>query len=416
MAMKNIVMRAAGARLLQRGGCSNAAALRGPARWSSSTQTGFTVSVTDDDMHDAPPPTMGDGGVTPFLGVKPADTSPALESCMVSPDAHPTWKLFRLLDEDGHLVEGASMPPSVSAEEWVRMYKAMVSQQEMDTIFYGSQRQGRVSFYMTATGEEAIHIGSAAALAFDDPVYAQYREAGVIMWRGFTKQQFADQCFSNVRDLGKGRQMPIHVGSSEHHFHTISSPLSTQIPQAVGAAYALKQEGRDNVAMCFFGEGAASEGDFHAALNFAGTLEVPIVFFCRNNGYAISTPTHEQYRGDGIASRAVGYGMHAIRVDGNDMAAVYAATKAARELAISNSCPVLIEAMTYRVGHHSTSDDSSRCVPTPTSNPYSYSFSLSLPPRCPHRSPMRPFHQPKVPLNRRDQEVEGGRRPDQPVP
>mmetsp|Transcript_100521 Transcript_100521/g.287909 ORF Transcript_100521/g.287909 Transcript_100521/m.287909 type:complete len:173 (+) Transcript_100521:1133-1651(+) len=155
---------------------------------------------------------------------------------------------------------------------------------------------------------------------------------------------------------------------------------------------------------------------FTSALNFAGTLEVPIVFFCRNNGYAISTPTHEQYRGDGIASRAVGYGMHAIRVDGNDMAAVYAATKAARELAISNSCPVLIEAMTYRVGHHSTSDDSSRCVPTPTSNPYSYSFSLSLPPRCPHRSPMRPFHQPKVPLNRRDQEVEGGRRPDQPVP
>ena len=108
MAMKNIVMRAAGARLLQRGGCSNAAALRGPARWSSSTQTGFTVSVTDDDMHDAPPPTMGDGGVTPFLGVKPADTSPALESCMVSPDAHPTWKLFRLLDEDGHLVSLAS--------------------------------------------------------------------------------------------------------------------------------------------------------------------------------------------------------------------------------------------------------------------------------------------------------------------
>mmetsp|Transcript_100523 Transcript_100523/g.287922 ORF Transcript_100523/g.287922 Transcript_100523/m.287922 type:complete len:211 (+) Transcript_100523:1133-1765(+) len=99
---------------------------------------------------------------------------------------------------------------------------------------------------------------------------------------------------------------------------------------------------------------------FTSALNFAGTLEVPIVFFCRNNGYAISTPTHEQYRGDGIASRAVGYGMHAIRVDGNDMAAVYAATKAARELAISNSCPVLIEAMTYRVGHHSTSDDSSR--------------------------------------------------------
>ena len=114
MAMKNIVMRAAGAagaRLLQRGACSNAAALRGPARWSSSTQTGFTVSVTDDEMHEVPPPTMGDGGVTPFLGVRPGDTSPALDSCMVSPDAHPTWKLFRLLDEDGHLVSLASATP-----------------------------------------------------------------------------------------------------------------------------------------------------------------------------------------------------------------------------------------------------------------------------------------------------------------
>ena len=193
-----------------------------------------------------------------------------------------------------------------------------------------------------------------------DMVFSQYREQGVLLWRGFSVQEALDQCFSNENDLGKGRQMPVHYGSKELHFQTISSPLGTQLPQAVGAAYAYKLEKSDNVAVCYFGEGAASEGDFHAALNFSATLEVPIVFFCRNNGYAISTPSSEQYRGDGIASRAVGYGIHAIRVDGNDLLAVRAATAEARRIAQTLSKPVLIEAMTYRAGHHSTSDDSTR--------------------------------------------------------
>lgn len=124
---------------------------------------------------------------------------------------------------------------------------------------------------------------------------AQYREAGVLMWRGFSLSQFADQCFSNAGDLGKGRQMPVHYGTAALHFQTISSPLATQIPQAVGAAYGLKLEDRAKgtppegrrCAVCYFGEGAASEGDFHAALNFAATLEAPVLFFCRNNGFAI---------------------------------------------------------------------------------------------------------------------------------
>jgi len=115
--------------------------------------------------------------------------------------------------------------------------------------------------------------------------------------------------------------------------------------------------------ICYFGEGAASEGDFHVALNFAATLECPVIFFCRNNGYAISTPTSEQYRGDGIAARGHGYGITSIRVDGNDLLAVHAATKAAREICIKQTKPVLVEAMTYRGGHHSTSDDSSRYRP-----------------------------------------------------
>jgi TPP-dependent pyruvate/acetoin dehydrogenase alpha subunit len=143
--------------------------------------------------------------------------------------------------------------------------------------------------------QEATHIGSAAALQPTDLVLAQYREAGVLMWRGFSLGQFADQCFSNQGDLGKGRQMPVHYGTAALHFQTISSPLATQIPQAVGAAYGLKLEDKAQgrgpeerrCAVCYFGEGAASEGDFHAALNFAATLEAPVLFFCRNNGFAI---------------------------------------------------------------------------------------------------------------------------------
>jgi len=147
--------------------------------------------------------------------------------------------------------------------------------------------------------------------------------------------------------------------------HTVSSPLATQLPQAAGAAYALKMQRMidssipPRVVAVYFGEGAASEGDFHAALNIAATRSCPVIFFCRNNGYAISTPTLEQYRGDGIASRGVGYGIETIRVDGNDIWAVREATKRARELALQDGGkPVLVEAMTYRVSHHSTSDDS----------------------------------------------------------
>lgn len=250
--------------------------------------------------------------------------------------------------------------PIIEKEEAQEMYKKMGRIQAIDDVFYNAQRQGRISFYMQNSGEEATHIGSAAGLKPQDVVLAQYREVGVLLWRGFTLQQCADQCFSNESDIGKGRQMPVHYGSRELNFQTISSPLTTQLPQAVGAAYALKLSKQDAITITYFGEGAASEGDFHAAMNFASTLEAPMIFFCRNNGYAISTPVKDQFRGDGIISRATGYGMHAIRVDGNDIFAVKMATEAARKLALEKNCPVLIEAMTYRRGHHSTSDDSTK--------------------------------------------------------
>jgi 2-oxoisovalerate dehydrogenase E1 component alpha subunit len=135
------------------------------------------------------------------------------------------------------------------------MYKAAVTLQAMDVIFYDAQRQGRISFYMQNTGEEAVQIGSAAAMSKDDVIFAQYREAGVLLWRGFGLPSFAAQCFSNADDMGKGRQMPVHYGSRAINLQTISSPLATQLPQAAGAAYALKLEGKGAAVFCYFGEG-----------------------------------------------------------------------------------------------------------------------------------------------------------------
>lgn len=195
------------------------------------------------------------------------------------------------------LLQSAAHPyaDTKSTNTLKRAYRQMVRLREMDTILHNAQRQGRISFYMTCTGEEAIHMGAAEALNNGDHMFCQYREQGLLMWRGFTLEQFTDQCFSNDRDLGKGRQMPVHYGSRALNYHTVSSPLGTQLPQAVGAAYRLKLMGKPNVAIAFFGDGCASTTDFHAALNFAATLSAPTLFFCRNNGYAISTSVKDQY-------------------------------------------------------------------------------------------------------------------------
>jgi len=266
---------------------------------------------------------------------------------------------YQIMDDTGEILDSEQYP-DLSKEFVLKMYQSMVTLSVMDSILYDEQRLGGISFYMTNTGEEATHIGSAAALDENDVIFGQYREAGVLMWRGFTLDEFMNQCYSNRLDHGKGRQMPVHYGSKRLNFQTISSPLATQIPQASGAGYAQKLFGLKQCTICYFGEGAASEGDFHAALNFAATLQSPTIFFCRNNKWAISTPSHEQYRGDGIVGRGVGYGIDSIRVDGNDVFAVYNVIKEAKRRAVEESKPTLIEAMTYRVGHHSTSDDASR--------------------------------------------------------
>ncbi|KAK4444687.1 thiamine diphosphate-binding protein [Podospora aff. communis PSN243] len=280
------------------------------------------------------------------------------------PSSYPALPTYRAVDQHGEVVDPA-FKPDLSDEEVIKLYRDMLTVSIMDLIMFDAQRQGRLSFYMVSAGEEAVSVGTASALENEDIIFCQYREQGVFKQRGFSLADFMNQLFANRKDPGKGRNMPVHYGSRELNIHTISSPLATQLPQASGAAYALKiQRMQDpsippRVVAAYFGEGAASEGDFHAALNIAATRSCPVIFICRNNGYAISTPTLEQYRGDGIASRGLGYGIETIRVDGNDFWAVREATKKARELALQDGGkPVLIEAMTYRVSHHSTSDDS----------------------------------------------------------
>ncbi|MBY6019785.1 thiamine pyrophosphate-dependent dehydrogenase E1 component subunit alpha [Halomonas denitrificans] len=263
---------------------------------------------------------------------------------------------LKILQADGTAYEQAVMP-MIDKALALRIYDTCAFIRVLDERMLAAQRQGRISFYMTCTGEEAAVTGSAAALEAQDMIMAQYREQAALRYRGFTTEQFMNQMFSNAKDLGKGRQMPIHYGSQALNYMTISSPLGTQIPQAAGYAYGQKLAGDPAVTICYFGEGAASEGDFHAGLNMAAVHQAPVIFFCRNNGYAISTPANEQFAGDGIAPRGAGYGIKTIRVDGNDMLAVLAATQQARAIALSEQCPVLIEAMTYRLGAHSSSDD-----------------------------------------------------------
>jgi len=264
------------------------------------------------------------------------------------------FKCFRVMGTKGEILN--SKYENIPKDVALRIFKTMVQIKECDKRFNVAQREGKISFYMTCIGEEASTVSSIAALKDEDMIFPQYREAGVLLYRGFTIREMADQLVGNERDYGKGRQMPVHYGSRKLNYQTVSSPLCTQVPQASGAGFNYRVRKLDKVAVTYFGEGAASEGDFHSALNFASTLKSQTLFFCRNNMYAISTPIDDQYHGDGIAVRGLAYGMNTIRVDGNDVFAVYNAVKAAREFIVKNGEPALIESMSYRGGDHSTSD------------------------------------------------------------
>ncbi len=268
-----------------------------------------------------------------------------------------TFPTLSYLNEKGELSSACKI--KVSNEILVKAYKTMVLTRHIDERMVTLQRQGTISFALSSLGEEACSVASAAALSSDDWLYPQYRECGIMFWRGFTPQQYLHHMFCNKEDLIQGRQMPNHFGSRALNVVHVSSPIGTKIPHAAGCAYAMKLQKEEKVAVVYFGEGATSEGDFHVGLNFASVRKAPAIFFCRNNGYAISTPASRQFASDGVAPQVAGRNITTYRVDGNDFFAIFETVTKARQQCLNGQGPVFIEAMTYRLGAHSTSDDPS---------------------------------------------------------
>jgi pyruvate dehydrogenase E1 component alpha subunit len=212
---------------------------------------------------------------------------------------------------------------------------------------------------MTATGEEAAIVGAAHALEPDDWVFPAYREVGAAFHRGYPLATFACQLFGNSEDPVLGRQMPIHHSVRRLNFVSISSPVATQIPHAVGVAWAAKLQKKRDVALAFFGEGGTSTPIFHVSCNFAAVYKAPAILLCRNNGWAISVPRSVQTASPTFAQKAIAYGMPGVLVDGNDILAVIHVVREAAARGRRGDGPTLIEARTYRRGAHSSSDDPS---------------------------------------------------------
>lgn len=273
------------------------------------------------------------------------------------PSENSSYPCLQLLDRHGKLSSGSAL---IEPELLLKAYEAMLTTRLVDEKMIILQRQGAISFALSSLGEEACAVGAAAALDREDWVYPQYREAGAAFFRGMPIIEYVDHMFGNCDDSILGRQMPNHFGSRKLNIVTVSSPIATKIPHAAGAAYAMKLQNAKTIALCFFGEGATSEGDFHCGLNFAAVRKAPAIFFCRNNGYAISTPVERQMASDGVAIKGQAYGIDSVRVDGNDFFAVYSSVQRAKHYCLTQNAPFLIEAMTYRVAAHSTSDDPTR--------------------------------------------------------
>ena len=269
------------------------------------------------------------------------------------PDLETAYPIRCYIDEGGRAVGEPQLEPELLR----RIMTYMILNREVDERLTKLQRQGRVGFHIGSIGEEGIMIGTAAAFSPDDWIVPCYREAGVALYRGLGLQTLVANMFGTAEDWVQGRQMPCHYTDREHNFLSISSPVGTQIVQATGVAWAAKLKRASHAVGVYFGDGATSEGDFHNGLNFAGVYKVPCVFICRNNQWAISTPLTGQTASRTIAQKAIAYGVHAERVDGNDPLAAYQATKDAVRRATSGQGSTLLEMYTYRQGAHSTSDD-----------------------------------------------------------
>jgi len=248
----------------------------------------------------------------------------------------------------------------LSSAQLIEIYRAMLLIRTLDERMMTLQRQGRVGFYGACTGQEAACIGSAFALRPTDWIFPALREGSAMLLRGFPLVPYIAQVFGNSGDITKGRQMPSHQAARSVNHVSWSSCIGTQLPQAVGAAWAAKLKGDDTVVMAYMGDGATSSADFHVAMNFAGVSKAPVVFVCQNNHWSISVPSSRQTASESFAIKAKAYGFPGVKVDGNDVEAVHAAAAEAVERARGRGGPTLIEAETYRIGAHSSSDDPTR--------------------------------------------------------
>ena len=260
-----------------------------------------------------------------------------------------TVQHLQILNEQG-AVDGRLML-AVSDEQLKQTYEFMVFSRQLDKTCLNLQREGRMYTYPSSEGQEATQVGSALALKPEDWMVPYFREIGAHIVRGLPPEKYLLYWMGDER----GQQVPEKLNN-----FTISIPVASQLPHAVGMAYALKYKKQKAVVLAYLGDGATSNGDFHEAMNFAGVMKLPVVFVCQNNQYAISVPVEKQTASKTLAQKAIAYGFSGVQVDGNDIFAVYKATLDAVNAARAGGGPAFIECFTYRVGDHTTADDASR--------------------------------------------------------
>lgn len=247
----------------------------------------------------------------------------------------------------------------LSDEQVLEMYETMLLARRIDERMWLLNRAGKIPFVISCQGQEAAQVGAAFALDKDkDYVLPYYRDMGVVLTFGMTAKELMLSAFAKAEDPNSGgRQMPGHFGQKKNRIVTGSSPVTTQVPHAVGVALGGKMEGSDLVTFVTFGEGSSNQGDFHEGANFAGVHKLPVIFMCENNKYAISVPIEKQLACENVADRAIGYGMPGVTVDGNDPIEVYKAVKEAADRGRRGEGPSLIETISYRLTPHSSDDD-----------------------------------------------------------
>ena len=274
------------------------------------------------------------------------------------PAPDPLLGLRRVIRDDGSA--DPDTDPFLPNETLLAMYRELLKIRRIDERMLGKQRQGKVGFFGTITGQEATPIAAAFATQPTDWIFPALRESALMLCRGFPLSTWLAQAYGNDRDILKGRQMPSHMSGRSVNQVSWSSCIGPQIPHAVGAAFAARQRGDSTVCVGVTGDGATSQPDFHHAMTFAVRWKVPAVIVCQNNQWAISIPTEKQTASATIAVKARAYGMRGVRVDGNDVIATYAAIKEAADRAREGRGPTFVEALTYRIGPHSSSDDPTR--------------------------------------------------------